>query len=332
MSRSVLAPFVPLYAAGVAWREFRLRRGWEATRRLRWPVISVGNLSTGGAGKTPLVIALARLLAAKGFDVDVLSRGYGRRSHIPARVRPGGTVEDFGDEPLLIALEAGVPVYVAPNRYDAGLMAEAHHSEEYDRGLHLLDDGFQHRRLARDIDILLLNRADWEDSMLPAGNLREPLSAIRRAAVIAIPATDLELEKELRAWGWQGPVWRLHRRLETPTIDGPVAAFCGIARPDQFFAGLSASGLFVVNQVAFRDHHPYTARDVKRLLSSARAVGAKALITTQKDQTRIGRLVASVPRDLPFKYARLRIEIEEEVAALEWLTTQLSKRKSGEPL
>ena len=332
MNRSWLAPLVPLYSAGIALRELRLRRGWESARRLRWPVVSVGNLSTGGVGKTPFVIALARLLSAKGFDVDVLSRGYGRHSHLPARVRPGGTAEDFGDEPLLIALEAGVPVYVAPQRYNAGLMAEAHHSEEYARGLHLLDDGFQHRQLARDVDILLLNRADWEDSLLPAGNLREPRHAIHRAAIVAIPATDQELENELKAWGWQGPVWRFHRQIEAPRIDGPVAAFCGIARSEQFFAGLRAAGLSVATRVAFPDHHRYTLRDVQHLLFSARGAGAKALITTQKDQTRLGRLAASIPRDLPLKYARLRIEIEEEASALEWLTTRLSQRKTGEPL
>jgi len=327
MKRPWLAPLVPLYVAGHAWRDIRLKRGWERTRRLRWPVLSVGNLSTGGLGKTPFVIALARLLSTKGFEVDVLSRGYGRQGHAPARVRLGGTAEDFGDEPLLIALEAGVPVYVAPQRYDAGLMAEAHHSDEYAQGLHLLDDGFQHRGLARDIDVLLLNLEDWEDSLLPAGNLREPLSAIRRASVVAIPANEPELEDELRAWGWHGPVWRFHRRMETPQVAGPVAAFCGIARPEQFFAGLQAAGLFLATRVAFPDHHRYTARDIKQLLSSARADGAKVLITTQKDQTRLGRLVAMIPRELPLKCARLRIEIDEESTVLEWLQTRLAQSR-----
>ena len=151
----------------------------------------------------------------------MLSRGYGRHGHAPARVRLGGIAEEFGDEPLLIAQEAGVPVYVAPQRYDAGFMAEAHHSDDYAQGLHLLDDGFQHRGLARDIDILLLNLQDWEDSLLPAGNLREPLSAIRRASVVAIPTNEPDLENKLKTWGWQGPVWRFHRRMDTPPVDRP---------------------------------------------------------------------------------------------------------------
>ena len=324
MKRPWLAPLVPLYAAGHAWRDIRLKRGWERTRRLRWPVLSVGNLSTGGVGKTPFVIALARLLSTRGFEVDVLSRGYGRHGHAPARVRLGGTAEEFGDEPLLIAQEAGVPVYVAPQRYDAGFMAEAHHSDDYAQGLHLLDDGFQHRGLARDIDILLLNLQDWEDSLLPAGNLREPLSAIRRASVVAIPTNEPELENKLKTWGWQGPVWRFHRRMDTPPVTGPVVAFCGIARPEQFFAGLKSAGLSVADQVAFPDHHCYTARDIKQLLSSARKAGAKALMTTQKDQTRLGRLAALIPRELPLKCAHLRIQIDEEAAALEWLQTRLA--------
>ncbi len=122
-----------------------------------------------------------------------------------------GTADEFGDEPLLIARETGVPVYVAGQRYEAGLLAEAERSADSRFGLHLLDDGFQHRQLHRDVDILLLDRRDWQDGLLPAGNLREPLKAVRRAAVIAIPADEPELEAELRAWGWDGPVWRLHR-------------------------------------------------------------------------------------------------------------------------
>src|SRR6266536_1486525 len=223
MKRPWLAPLIPLYAAGVALRELRLRRGMEATHRLRYPVISIGNLSTGGAGKTPFAISLARLLTSRGFSVDVLSRGYGRVSREPVRVRPDGTAEEFGDEPLLIAREAGVPVYVAAQRYEAGLLAEGQFikqsgdlSGEQASLVHILDDGFQHRQLARDIDLLLLNRADWHDSLLPAGNLREPLKAIRRATVVAIPADEPELGTALKAWGWAGPIWRLRRQMQVP--------------------------------------------------------------------------------------------------------------------
>ena len=120
MKRPLLLPLVPLYAAGLALREMRLEHGWEKVRILWYPVISVGNLSTGGSGKTPLVIALAQLLGREGLRVDVLSRGYGRESRDAARVRSDGSAEEFGDEPLLIARRAGVPVWVAAERYEAG--------------------------------------------------------------------------------------------------------------------------------------------------------------------------------------------------------------------
>ncbi len=240
-----------------------------------------------------------------------------------ARVDPDGTAEEFGDEPLLIARETGVPVYVAAQRFMAGLLTEAERSADFRFGLHLLDDGFQHRQLARDVDILLLNRQDWQDGLLPAGNLREPLQALRRAGVIAIPAEEPELEAELKAWGWQGPVWRLHRRMEVPAVDGPVVAFCGIARPEQFFAGLETGGLHIAARITFPDHHRYTADDLKRLISAAGKAGAAALITTEKDLVRMGELSSDVPDSLPLKTAGLRVEIKQEEEAIEWLKERL---------
>ena len=192
------------------------------------------------------------------------------------------------------------------------------------RAVHLLDDGFQHRQLYRDIDIFLLNRQDWHGTLLPAGNLREPLEAIRRAGVIAVPAEETELEAELRAWGWQGPVWRLHRRMEIQAVDGPVCAFCGIARPEQFFAGLERSSLRLAARTAFPDHHRYTAREIDRMVASAQAAGATALATTEKDQVRLGRLAARFPESMPLLTVRLRIEIEDQEAALDWLIRRLS--------
>ncbi len=326
-ARRLLLPLVPLYGSALAIREFRLLFGLEQVRRLGWPVVSIGNLSTGGSGKTPLTIELAKLLTGKGFCVDVLSRGYGRRSQLAGRVNPAGDAEEFGDEPLLIAREAGVPVYVAPRRFDAGLMAEAElrpgGGENPAAVVHLLDDGFQHRQLARDVDILILDRRDWQDSLLPAGNLREPLKAARRASVIAIPANESTLGGELRRWGWRGPVWRLRRKMEVESMNGPAAAFCGIARPAQFFDGLKAAGLNLVSERAYPDHHRYTARDLNRLVASARAAGAKALITTEKDLVRLERLSFRMPESLPIKAAHLRVEIEDQPVAIDWLLGKL---------
>ena len=336
--RKLLLPLVPVYRLALTLRELRLGTTLEPVRRLRFPVVSIGNLSTGGAGKTPLAIALAGALTQRGFQVDVLSRGYGRRGQLPARVAPDGTVEEFGDEPLLIARQAGVPVYVARQRYHAGILAEADAAaivvlgEEPKPVVHLLDDGFQHRQLARDVNILLLNRQDWQDGLLPAGSLREPLRAICRAGVIVIPAGDPELEAELKAWGWQGPVWRLHRRMEVPAIQGSVAAFCGIARPEQFFAGLEATGLHLAARFAFPDHHSYAARDLDRLVSSARATAATALITTEKDLVRLGRLSAAFPESVPLVTARLRVEMESEGEAIEWLVDRLKPVPAHPPL
>jgi tetraacyldisaccharide 4'-kinase len=330
MRRSWLVPFTPLYAGGLALRNLRLKKGWESVQRLRWPLVSIGNLSTGGAGKTPLTIALAKALKQRGFQVDVLSRGYGRQSKLPALVLADGTAEEFGDEPLLIAREAGVPVYVAAERYQAGLVAEAARPDSKQLALHLLDDGFQHRQLHRDIDILLLDRQDWHDNLLPAGNLREPLEAARRATVIAIPADEGELEAGLKNWGWQGPVWRVQRKMEIPPVDGPVVAFCGIARPAQFFCGLEAASLQIAARIAFPDHHRYSAADLKRLVGKARGAGGKALVTTEKDLVRLGKLSSDFPESLPLKTAGLHVELENASAAIEWLEGRL-KPSPGNP-
>jgi tetraacyldisaccharide 4'-kinase len=200
-ARPWLWPLVPAYQLGLALREFQLRAGLKPVRQLRWPVVSVGNLSAGGAGKTPLTIALAKALMARGVQVDVLSRGYGRRSTLPVLVDSHGTADEFGDEPLVIAREAQVPVYVAAERYVAGLLAERNALSGV--GLHLLDDGFQHRQLHRDVDILLLSSEDLTDHLLPAGNLREALRAAARADVIAIPADEPEVAEWVKSRGWK---------------------------------------------------------------------------------------------------------------------------------
>jgi tetraacyldisaccharide 4'-kinase len=332
-ARPLLWPLVPIYRLGVALRELQFRSGLKPVRRLKWPVVSIGNLSAGGAGKTPLTIALAQALSARGLHVDVLSRGYGRQSRRPLLVDPAGTARDFGDEPLVIAREANVPVYVAAERYEAGLLAERsaqaqpnapQNAEESRRPkAHILDDGFQHRQLARDVDILLFSRRDLTDHLLPAGNLREPLHAAERAQVIAIPADESDVEAEIKARGWKAQIWRVRRRMEIPDLDGPVAAFCGIARPDQFFQGLESAGVKLAARFNFADHHNYTPADVARIESAARSVGAIALLTTEKDRVRIGALAATVSGSPPIQTVPLRTEIEDEKAAIDWLINSL---------
>jgi tetraacyldisaccharide 4'-kinase len=319
-ARRLLLPMTPLYRLALALRELRLGSALEPVRRLRFPVVSIGSLSTGGSGKTPLTIALAQALTRCGVSADVLSRGYGRSSQAALRVDPNSAAEEFGDEPLLIAREAGVPVYVAAQRYEAGLIAEAALSEPKGPVVHLLDDGFQHRQLHRDVNILLLDDRDMHDHLLPAGNLREPLGAMRRATVIAVPADATELEAKLKASGWQGPIWRLRRHMEVPPADGPVVAFCGIARSEQFFAGLEAAGLHLASRIAFPDHHRYKAHDLDCIKDAARGAGAGAVFTTEKDRVRLGKL----GEVFPLKIATLRIEIENEDEVIDGLLKQLA--------
>lgn len=316
-SRGLLLPLVPIYRLALILRELRLGSGLEPIGRLRFPVISVGSLSAGGSGKTPLTIALVQALTRRGICVDVLSRGYGRQSKLPARVDREGSAEEFGDEPILIASATGVPVYVAAERYRAGLLAEASMVDRQDAVVHLMDDGFQHRQLHRDLDILMLDNRDWRDRLLPAGNLREPPAALRRADVVAIPADDSTLEKGLRDSRWHGPIWRLRRRMEVPAIAGPAVAFCGIARAEQFFDGLELAGLHLADRIVFADHHCYETRDLKAIQEAAGNAGATAAITTEKDLVRLRWVGAGFPVTVPLKTAGLRIEIENEDQAVQ---------------
>jgi tetraacyldisaccharide 4'-kinase len=289
-------------------------------------VVSVGNLSTGGTGKTPFVIALVQLFKSEGVLVDVLSRGYGRKIQGAAWVNPDGAVDTFGDEPLLIAREAKVHVFVAPRRWDAGRLAEA---MGYEPVVHLLDDGFQHRQLARAADIVLVNSEDLADRLLPAGNLREPLSALRRATVFSVPTGDEAAVARLSSLGLTQPVWRFRREMTVPEVDGPVVAFCGIARPEQFFAGLEA-GMEIAGRHAFRDHHRFGEGDLRLLNGLARKVGAVALVTTAKDRVRLGALEAGL--EAPLVTAGLRVVLEDEAGVAAWLKSRLTGERFGAEL
>jgi tetraacyldisaccharide 4'-kinase len=198
-------PLSGLYGAGIALRNTLFDRGVLAALRLERPVVSVGNLSAGGAGKTPFVIALGELLRARGISFDVLSRGYGRKTRGVRVVDPAGTASEYGDEPLLIARRLGVPVVVGESRYEAGRVAE----RQFQTDVHLLDDGFQHRSLARDFDIVLMAVGDFEDRLLPIGRLREPVSSLGRADALVVP-DGLNVSRALST----KLVWRTTREIE----------------------------------------------------------------------------------------------------------------------
>ena len=282
MSRALL-PLVPLYAAAVRAKNLAYEHGWAAKHRLNHPVISIGNLSIGGSGKTPLTIRLAELLREQGIAVDVLSRGYGRQSTQVQRVDPEGRAEEYGDEPLLIARSENIPVYVGADRYAAGLLAE---SESPAPRLHLLDDGFQHRRLARDLDIVVLHSTDFATHLLPAGRLREPIASLSRAQTLVLRDEDHGLESQLRARGFHQPIWWMSRRLDVPSCNR-VIAFCAVGRPDEFLSGLRVRGVLVAAARAWRDHHRWSQHDIADLVELQRQHQADAFLTTEKDLVRL---------------------------------------------
>ncbi|MGA8530249.1 MAG: tetraacyldisaccharide 4'-kinase [Acidobacteriaceae bacterium] len=323
---SVLAALTPLYAAAVATKNRAYDRGWTTPKRLRWPVVSIGNLSVGGSGKTPLTIRLAELLREQSVAVDVLSRGYGRQSDEVERVDPEGSAEEFGDEPLEIARATGVPVFVAPRRYAAGMLAEDSAPRP---GLHLLDDGFQHRQLARDIDIVVLHRSDFTGRLLPAGRLREGFASLRRAHILVLREEDADLEAGLRAYGLQQPIWWMERHLEVPAVQRGVA-FCAIARPEEFFSGVKAGGVPIVAMRAWRDHHRTTETDVAELVELQRQHEAEAFLTTEKDRVRLAPdMLRMLEAAAPVHAVRLRVRLRQEGAIIEDLCALLPPAAGG---
>jgi len=318
--RRTLLPLVPGYAAAVAAKNALYDHGVLRQKSLAWPVISVGNLSTGGSGKTPFVLALHDLLAGLGWEVDVLTRGYGRAGFATELVDPAGSAVHFGDEPLLLA-RAGAAVYVGADRYRAGLLAE--HGAHTAQPLHILDDGLQHRELARQVEIILLLREDLRDQLLPAGNLREPLSSLRRADIIVLREEDAEIEaavKKLLDPAHAPLFWQVHRALRFRTMAGTLVpaplrplAFCALARPDDFFQSLRRNSCDPFSEVSFRDHHFYTAQDMEALAARAYARNADSFVLTAKDACKLTPdLLAVLTRVAPVVVADLVTTIENK--------------------
>jgi tetraacyldisaccharide 4'-kinase len=291
-------PLVPIYASVQAVKTWMYRVGLLSTRRLRWPVVSVGGISAGGAGKTPVVIALAKLLKDRGWEVDVLSRGYGRDGSDVELVNPEAddAAERFGDEPVMIARQAGVPVWVGADRYEAGQRAQAAAKTGW-HGLHLLDDGFQHQQLARTLELVLVTNEDLSDKRMPAGNLREGVDALSRADAVVVREDEFEIAgKTVWEMVWAGtPIWTVRRKLVFPAplkVLGaglrPVA-FCAIARPEGFTKMLSDAGCGVVETVVFEDHHRYTLSDIDDIVKAAQTVNATGFVTTDKDKVKLSK-------------------------------------------
>jgi tetraacyldisaccharide 4'-kinase len=314
-----LAPLTPIYSAVVRAKNAAYDRGLLSTHHLQSPVISIGNLSTGGGGKTPLVIALAKLLSANGIAVDVLSRGYGRTSNQTERVILDTTdqaSDRYGDEPLLIARAVDVPVFVGRSRFEAGVLAEQ--SKPPTNNLHLLDDGFQHRKLARDLDIVVLHRSDLAERLLPAGSLREPLSALHRTHVVVLREEDRDLDSRVSRYLQPGTqIWKIRRTLNCDVHGGPSVAFCGIARPEEFFSGLRRLGVELAATIAFPDHHRYEPADLRKLTEECRRARAANLITTEKDVVRLEpAALVTLSRSAPLTVASLETTLLDPEQAL----------------
>jgi len=309
-------PLSALYGALVKARNRRYQSGALKTYRLQGPVVSIGNLCVGGSGKTPFLIVLGGLLKQRGIDFDVLSRGYGRATSNLALVDPAGSPRDFGDEPLLIARKLSVPVIVGADRYAAGQFAE----QKFGPRLHLLDDGFQHRRLARDFDIVMVSPNDQRESLLPVGRLREPLSSLRRADAVVLtndaPCDGLLVAPYL--------VWRVRRGIEVPDSPrGPCLAFCGIARPQDFFDQLRAAGVELAATRVFGDHHSYRDSDIARLQALRKRHGAHAFVTTEKDAI---NLQAHTDKLAPLLIVSVRMRLDNADSALSAMLARIAAR------
>ncbi|MGA2344878.1 MAG: tetraacyldisaccharide 4'-kinase [Candidatus Sulfotelmatobacter sp.] len=311
-------PLSAIYGGVVGARNALYDRGALRARRLQGGVVSVGNLSAGGSGKTPFVMLLGELLKAQGIKFDVLSRGYGRRSTGVRLVDPAGLPQEFGDEPLLIARKLQVPVIVGEDRYEAGRFAESRFGAQ----LHLLDDGFQHRALARDFDIVLVTPQDANDRLLPGGRLREPLSALRRADAVVL-ASGASAE----AFPVEGKlVWRVRRGIVPQNVPSRPVVFCGIARPQSFVLQLRAAHIEPVAEAFYRDHHAYGEKDVRELLELKRKSEAGGFVTTEKDAVNLGGYLAALE---PLAVVPVKMELADAANAVDTMLRKIGERKRG---
>jgi tetraacyldisaccharide 4'-kinase len=293
-----------LFGFMVRWRGWMYEAGLLKAERLPVPVISVGGLTIGGAGKTPVVRYLAGLLMDMGHRPVILSRGYGRTDRRIVSVSLEENWQNVGDEPFFLAtMLPDVPIVVGADRVSAGRHAIA----EFQPDVLLLDDGFQHRRLQRDLDIVVYDSTGYARNLplIPAGPSREPLTALQRAQGLILTRTDQvnapsDVSQDIRAVNPNiqiiesiyEPV-RL-RRISDNTIlsvddikKQPVLILCGIANPDSFGRTVSDLGAHVAFTLYFPDHHTYSIKDMDEVVQSARQVGTEWIITTEKDAVRI---------------------------------------------
>jgi tetraacyldisaccharide 4'-kinase len=327
-----LTPFSSLYGVAMKARRALYDAGRLRVHELGAPVISVGNLTMGGTGKTPLVEWIARELAQTGMRVCILTRGYGRQNVATRTIVSDGngilaSAAEAGDEPLLLAekLKGQAAVISDADRVAAAAWA----LKNFQSDVFVLDDGFQHLRVARNLNILTIDATNpWGNGkLLPAGILRESPAELKRADCIVItraddPNSTENLRHEIAGQGNQGPVFCSRMKLSglREVQPGPsstdadeikasgVAAFCGLGNPESFFSLLRRSGYQLAYKEVFRDHYRYDQSDVVRVEHEARRHGAQFLLTTAKD----GVKLRSFAFTLPCYVADIAIEIDEE--------------------
>jgi tetraacyldisaccharide 4'-kinase len=305
-----------LFGLGVGVRNALYDRGFIRAKKLLGPVVSIGNLSVGGSGKTPFVLLLGDFLKQRGIKFNILSRGYGRRSPGVFLVDPSGSARDFGDEPLLMARRLNTPVIVGEDRHEAGCFAE----DKFGPQLHLLDDGFQHRGLARDFDIVLVTPEDARDRLLPAGRLREPLSALRRADAVVLTSgaapESFPLDGKL--------VWRARRVILPKNVPNQPVVFCAIARPRNFLMQLRTAGIEPAAEAFYRDHHSYTERDIADLIKLRSQSEAGGFVTTEKDAINLSEFLTAL---VPLAVVPVKMELLDADNALDTMLRTIEERR-----
>lgn len=328
----LLAPLSALWE----WETRRRReRDLAAARALERPVISIGGISMGGTGKTPFTDWLTTELHAQGIQPAILTRGYRRRSSEPYVIMPAGSsaAPDLtGDEPQIYLRHGAAHLGIGADRYECGRRLIA----LLDAGVLVLDDGFQHWKLRRDLDIVLIDALDpfGGGSVFPRGRLREPLSALARASAFVITRVEQgvrldAIERELHKWNPAAPIFRsrvvplgwVDIRTGATTGSAPfasAAAFCGLANPRTFWRTLDSLGLDMRLQWAFGDHHRYRSQQLRRLARRATMLGAEALVTTTKDVANLPRGAVELMAPLPIYALEIGIEIEQREQLLEF--------------
>lgn len=301
-----------LYYLGLSAKKFV---ALKSQKRLPFRVVSIGNITLGGTGKTPAAIAVAEEAKKRGFKPIILTRGYRGTAPGPCFVTRGDmpllSAEQAGDEPYLMAVSlTGVPIVKGADRYEAGMYAVKALSSQLSASsspIFILDDGFQHWKLYRDRDIVLVDSRNPFDSrkLFPAGRLREPLNALDRADVIMITKAEREdagLVAELRRHNRHAPIFfsdhsvvmvrLLSGRKEFPVwLQGrKVFCFCGLADPESFRNTVAGTGAVVAGMKVFRDHHIYSQQDVAEIVKEGRASGASWIISTDKDMVKLRNL------------------------------------------